>query len=148
MVLIVDRVAAGRDRVAVVDPGGSSTFSQLEVAAHTLAATLRDGHRDLADARVAVLAEPGREFVVSLLGCWHAGAVVVPLHPPHPAAELDYAVTDSDASVIVTSPRHREVADRLARHARLRVVDLDATDGPHAAATGVGDRDLRHGRPC
>src|SRR6266508_3342732 len=120
MVPIVDRVVAGGNRVAVVDPGGTSTFSQLDAAARTLAATLREGHSDLGDARVAVVADPGREFVVSLLGCWHAGAVVVPLHPPHPEAELDYVVTDSDASAIVTSPRHREVAERLARRARLR----------------------------
>ena len=112
---IVDRVVAGGDRVAVVDPGGTSTFSRARCRrAHGLAATLRDGHADLADARVAVLAEAGREFVVAVLGCWHAGAVVVPLHPPHPQAELDYVVNDADASAIVTSSRHRRIAEQLA----------------------------------
>ncbi len=124
MVPITDRVVAGGDRAAVVDPSGMSTFSQLDAAASSLSATLRDGRRDLGDARVAVLAEAGREFVVSMLGCWHAGAVVVPLHPPHPQAELDYVVGDADASAIVTSPRHRPIAEQLAGRAGLRVVDL------------------------
>ena len=43
MVPIVERVVAGGDRAAVVDPGGMSTFSQLDVAARTVAAKLGDG---------------------------------------------------------------------------------------------------------
>ena len=65
---VVARVAAGGDRIAVVDPGGTSTFSELDAAARSLADTLRDGRRDLADARVAVLAEAGHDFVVSCSG--------------------------------------------------------------------------------
>ena len=114
IVPIVDRVAAGGDRTAVIDPGGTSTFTQLDAAARPLADTLRDGHRDLADARVAVLAEAGRDFVVAVLGCWHAGAVAVPLHPPHPQAELDYVVGDADASAIVASSRTCRTAEQLA----------------------------------
>ena len=86
---IVTRVGAGGDRVAVIDPGGTSTFSELDAAARNLADALRDGRGDLADARVAVLAEAGRDFVVAVLGCWHAGAVAVPRHPPQPQPELD-----------------------------------------------------------
>jgi malonyl-CoA/methylmalonyl-CoA synthetase len=137
MVPIADRVVSGGDRAAVVDPGGMSTFSQLDAAASRLSVTLRDGRRDLGDARVAVLAEAGREFVVSMLGCWHAGAVVVPLHPPHPQAELDYVVGDADASAIVTSPRHRPIAEQLTGRAGLRVVDLGDVDESLAAALEV-----------
>ena len=134
MVPIVDRVVAGGDRVAVVDPHGLSTFSQLEIAARTLATTLLDGDRDLRDARIAVLAEAGREFVVSMLGGWRAGAMVVPLHPPHPPAELDYVLSDADVDTIVTSPRHRQLAERLAERGGLRVVDLGDIDPSSAAA--------------
>jgi malonyl-CoA/methylmalonyl-CoA synthetase len=135
MVPIVDRVVAGGDRVAVVDPGGPSTFNQLDVAARGLAATLRDRHPDFADARVAVLAEAGRDFVVAVLGCWHAGAVAVPLHPPHPQAELDYVIDDADATAIVTSSRHHRIAKQLAEPAGLRVVDLDPIDPSPPTAT-------------
>ena len=114
MVPIVDRVAAGGDRVAVVDPGGEWTFGQLDEAARALAATLGDCRGDLGGARIAVLAEAGRDFVVSMLGCWHAGAVVVPMHPPYPHTELDYVVSDADTSTIVCSARHRRIAEQLA----------------------------------
>ena len=136
MVPIVDRVVAGGDRVAVVDPGGDSTFNQLDAAARRLAATLRAG-RDLSDDRVAVLADAGREFVVSMLGCWHAGATVVPLHPPYPQAELDYVVSDADAATIVCSARHRQTAEQLAERAGLRVVGVSDLGQPSEAAAEV-----------
>jgi malonyl-CoA/methylmalonyl-CoA synthetase len=135
MTPIVARIAAGGDRTAVVDPGGPSTFRDLDAAARDLAATLRDGRDDLADARVAVLAEAGRDFVVSLLACWHAGAIAVPLHPPHPLPELDYVVGDADASAIVTSSQHRAVAEQLADGGRLRVVEAAGAGGSAGASS-------------
>jgi malonyl-CoA/methylmalonyl-CoA synthetase len=129
IVPIVDRVVAGGERTAVVDPRGTSTFVELDTAARALAATLRNGDGDLADARVAVLAEAGRDFDVATLGCWHAGAVVVPLHPPHPLAELDYVIGDADVSAIVASPRHLHTARQLAGGAGLRVIDVGTEDG-------------------
>ena len=134
MVPIVDRVAARGDRVAVVDPGGESTFGQLDEAARILAATLRDGRGDLGGARIAVLAEAGRDFVVAMLGCWDAGAVAVPLHPPYPQTELDYVVSDADARTIVCSARHREIAEQLAANSGLRVVDLGDVGRPSETA--------------
>jgi malonyl-CoA/methylmalonyl-CoA synthetase len=134
---VAARVAAGGDRDATIDPGGTSTFSELDFAAKGLAERMRDGRRDLDDARVAVLAEAGRDFVVAVLGCWHAGAVAVPLHPPHPLPELDYVVGDAGASAIVTSPRHLRVAEQLAGPGGLRVVDLGGTDPPAHAASGA-----------
>lgn len=68
-----------------------------------------------------------------MLAAWHAGAVVVPLHPPHPHAELDYVVADADASFVVTSRGHADAAARLASPTGLRVVEIDdAAAGPGA----------------
>lgn len=122
---IADRVAAGGDRVAVVDPSGAYTFAELDASARSLASVLLGRRADLDDDRIAVIAEPGHDFVVAVLACWHAGAVAVPLHPPHPAAELQYVVTDADASAILTSPTHRSMAERLAEPAGMRVLELD-----------------------
>jgi malonyl-CoA/methylmalonyl-CoA synthetase len=134
IVPVVARVAAGGDRTAVIDPGGTWTFTELDAAARRLADTLRDGARDLADERVAVLAEAGRDFVVAVLGCWHAGAIAVPLHPPHPLPELDYVVGDAAAGAVVASSRHLPIAERLAQGG-LRVIDAGATERPAHAVS-------------
>ena len=38
----------------------------------------------------------------------------MPLHPAHPDAELAYFLTDSEAAVIVCSPAHVDLANRIA----------------------------------
>jgi malonyl-CoA/methylmalonyl-CoA synthetase len=126
MVPVVDRVAAWGDRTAIVDPRGTWSFADVDGAARSLSATLRDGRDDLGDSRVAILAEPGRDFVVALLATWHAGGIAVPLHPPHPEPELAYVVDDAGASDLLTSPQHRETAARLAGDGLLRVIELDS----------------------
>ncbi len=110
-------MAAGRG-LAVVDPTGSWTYEQLDRDARAVAADLLGDRADLDGARVALLAEAGREFVVALLACWHAGGMAVPLHPPLPDAELDYVLADAGASAIVASPAHVERASGPGRPAR------------------------------
>ncbi len=116
------RLAAHGDRTAIVDPRGGWSFAAIDEAAVRLAGSLGVEHGD----RVAVLAEPGHDFVVALLACWHAGAIAVPLHPPHPDAELAYAIADSRAALVIASAAHREAAARLAGAAGIAVVDAGA----------------------
>jgi malonyl-CoA/methylmalonyl-CoA synthetase len=120
---LTERVAAGSG-LAVVDPTGSWTYEQLDRDARAVATVLLDDRTDLAEARVALLAEAGRDFVVALLGCWRAGAIAVPLHPPLPDAELAYVLDDAGASAIVASPAHVERATGLAAALRARVIDV------------------------
>ena len=121
------RIAAHGDRLAIVDPGGRWTFTEIDDAAVHLAGALTIERGD----RVAILAEPGHDFVVALLACWHAGALAVPLHPPHPDAELAYALTDSRAALVVASPAHANVARRQAVAAGIGVVDVGARATVH-----------------
>ena len=109
--VISDRVAAHGDRVAVVDPDGTWTFAAIDSDATALAGALPVEHGD----RVGIICTPGHDFVVALLACWHAGAIAVPLHPPHPDAELSYALTDSGAAAVVASAGHVDVSRRVAR---------------------------------
>jgi malonyl-CoA/methylmalonyl-CoA synthetase len=119
------RVREHGDRVAVDDPGGTWSYAALADDGTRVATVLRGTTPDLADARIALLCEPGHDYVSALLACWQAGAMAVPLHPAHPAPELAYFVGDSDASSIVCSPAHRDLATSLAEPVRARVVVVD-----------------------
>jgi malonyl-CoA/methylmalonyl-CoA synthetase len=121
------RVRGHEDRVAVLDPRGSWPYAALATDAAGLAAVLRGGDGDLNDQRVALLCEPGRDYVVGLLACWEVGGLAVPLHPAHPEPELAYFIGDSSSSMVVCSPRHRNVAANLAAPVAARVVTVDDT---------------------
>lgn len=128
---VVLRVAAGDDRLAVVDPVGSWTYAELDRQARALATRLLGERADLAGRRVALLTAAGRDFVVALLGCWHAGGMAVPLHPAHPVPELRYVVDDADVDAIVASREHVGKAERLAGpNAPVLVVDEDTGAAP------------------
>jgi malonyl-CoA/methylmalonyl-CoA synthetase len=128
--VIVEDVRAHGDRVAVVDPGGEWTFATIDSDATALAGALPVEHGD----RVGIICTPGHDFVVALLACWHAGAIAVPLHPPHPDAELGYALTDSRAAAVVASAGHLEVAHRVAGDAA--VVDVADRGTVHRFSAG------------
>lgn len=119
---IPDRVAGWGDRTAIVDPSGTWTYRELDDLARRDATELLDGRDDLDGARVAVLAEPGHEFVRAALGVWHAGGIVVPLLPGHPPAELSYLLDDAGAEIILAGPAHRDVAEQLVAPARVAVL--------------------------
>ena len=99
MVPIVDRVASGGDRAAAVDPAGTSTFSQLDFAA-----------RARSPRRCVMVGETSTMLVsqfspmpvaTSSSHSWGAGKQApLSFHCIHPIrqAELDYVVSDADAS--------------------------------------------------
>ncbi|MGI9030100.1 MAG: acyl-CoA synthetase [Ilumatobacteraceae bacterium] len=120
-----DRVGPHGTRLAIVDPVGDWTFTDLDNHAARLAGALEIGRGD----RVGVLCTPGHDVVTAVLACWHAGALAVPLHPPHPDAELAYVLADSGATAIVASTAHHAAATRLVATSGIRVVDVNA-DGP------------------
>lgn len=138
------RLADHGRRLAIVDPSGDWTYAVLDHEAAGLAEIVGDGRDDMAEGRVAILAEPGRDFVVALLACWRVGAIAVPLHPPHPVAEMEYVVTDADVEAIIVSARHRARVDELAASVPMRVIDLDAgadlADGARPIPPTSGDR--------
>ncbi len=105
---------------ALVDARGPVSFLELDESVSRAASALLDGSGDLAGARVAFLVPPGRDCVAALLGIWRAGGVAVPLPISHPAAELDYVIRDSEASVVVA--------------------DATCVERAHASAGGVGAR--------
>ena len=129
--MISDRVAAHGARVAVIDPNGTWTFAAIDSDATALAGALPVEHGD----RVGIICTPGHDFVVALLACWHAGAIAVPLHPPHPDAELGYALTDSEAAAVIASTEHVDVSRRVAGEAT--VVDVAARGTIHRFSAGA-----------
>jgi amino acid adenylation domain-containing protein len=75
------------DAVAVADPAGDLTYSQLVARAGELAAALRAVGVG-PEGRVGVVCERGASFVVMALAALKAGGAYVPLDPSYPAEVL------------------------------------------------------------
>lgn len=132
---IVARAARHGERSAIVDTEGALTYRDLVTLARRGAAEMLAGAADLAEARVAFLVPPGRDYVATQWGAWLAGGVAVPLCLTHPPAEMAYVLADSGATILVAHPQFSTVARELATAHGLRLVSTgtfrwDGTEDP------------------
>jgi malonyl-CoA/methylmalonyl-CoA synthetase len=92
------RAQQRRTRTAVVDGRGSHSYDTLCKHAERIAASLLGNRDDLHEARIAFQLQPSLEWVATLWGIWLAGGIAVPLPLGAPASELNYILTDTEAS--------------------------------------------------
>ncbi|MDX2171228.1 MAG: acyl-CoA synthetase [Deltaproteobacteria bacterium] len=131
MNLLFNRVPQFASNRALIAADGTWTYADLLDASGRVASRLLDGATDLREARVAYLVAPSCAHVATQWGIWRAGGIAVPLCVSHPRPELEYAITESDASIVVADRRYRE---RLAPIAQARGIRLALTDDLLAAA--------------
>ncbi|MBK3574953.1 AMP-binding protein [Streptomyces sp. MBT65] len=142
---IVRRAAARYgDKVALVTPGRTMTFCELDAASDRGAAALAQrGVRP--GQRVSLYAKNGWEWVTSYHGALKAGAVVNPVNVMLTPVELGYVLRDCEAVAVFTSseqaPGVLDVSRDLpflrtvvafggAPDGAVRFTDLLAADGP------------------
>ena len=69
--------------------------------------------REISDVRntpIAILCEPGIDWIAAAFAVWKTGNIAVPLLATHPLAELLHPITDAHVSVILHSPSSADVA--------------------------------------
>ncbi|OEJ93982.1 non-ribosomal peptide synthetase [Streptomyces thermolilacinus] len=124
---VVERVrdhAADRpDAPAVTDDGGTLTYAQLAGASSALSRRLTGG-----TGPVALLTEPGRDFITAELGVLGSGRAFLPLDPRAPLARLTGLLTDSGATCVLADTTHQALARQAAGD--LPVLLLDGAQDP------------------
>lgn len=98
---MLDRVSAEwPDATAVVDGDRSVTFAELQAARDRLGAVLLSS--GVADgSHVAVRMSKGIDYTVLLHALWMIGAVAIPLNAMWTGREVERALTDTDAEVLI-----------------------------------------------
>ena len=84
---------------------------ELAAASNRLARGLRAQGLVAGDA-VAVVLENGQPFVELYLACFQAGLYLVPINNHLAGSEIAYIVENSEAKVLVASPRFREAVEK------------------------------------
>jgi acyl-CoA synthetase (AMP-forming)/AMP-acid ligase II len=113
------------DRVALVHGKNQINYRQLLARVDRMATGLH--HRGIGRlaARVAVFQEKSIGMVAMLLGIMRAGLVAVPVNPKLKPSQVAHIVSDSDASLLVTTPFK---ATTLAGHLPQRCALLTSLD--------------------
>lgn len=97
-------VAHNADKVALLSRRGTLSFAGLNARANRLARHLRclgSGPESV----VGVALEKGNEYIVAMLACWKIGAAYLPLDQSLPAQRMQYMVSDSGASCLITNKK-------------------------------------------
>ena len=116
------------DRLAILSPGGTRTFAELDANANRLARALRGRGLAPGDA-VALLAGNHPMFVETLHACQRAGYRLTPVNWHLTADEAAYIVDDCEAKALITTADLIGVAATAHLNARACGVALLA-DGP------------------
>lgn len=130
------RVAATqRDTTALKYQDRTWTYQQLDQAVTVAAAQLRDLQLQPGD-RVAVMGKNSDTFLVLFLAASRAGLVHVPINFALTGPELEYLVTDSDASVLIVDDEYADTVDDIAQTAQLKHV-VRMSEMLHYIQTGL-----------
>nr|WP_245008737.1 non-ribosomal peptide synthetase [Mycolicibacterium farcinogenes] len=113
-------VARTPSAAAVTFVGNSMTYQELDEASNRLAHRLIQYGAGPGRC-VAVLLERSAEAVVSILAVLKSGASYLPIDPLHPAARIEFVLSDADPVVVISSSG---LADRVAGH-NAAIVDVD-----------------------
>src|SRR6185436_18295556 len=123
---LIARAAEHGARTALVDERGPLGYDALLAGSADAARALLAGQADLGGARVAFLAPPGRDYVLTQWGIWRAGGIAVPLCTTHPPPELEYTIDDAAASLLVAHPMFEPLLAPIAARRGLRLVSTEA----------------------
>src|SRR5678815_940478 len=142
---IIARARGFHGRTAIVATDGHMTYEQLDSASQRVAGRLLDGRDDLNGARVAFLVPAGARYAAIQWGIWRAGGLAVPLATSHPPAELDYAIRDSEAEIVIAGGGYESRVKELAARAGARYLwDTAAFSGPEVAGPDVAPVSYTH----
>ncbi len=113
-------------RIAVSSPCVEQTYDELLRRSASVAVGLLQEVCDLQEQRVAYMVPTGTEYIATQWGIWRAGGVVVPLCLSATLSEIEYAIEDSQATMLVAPFAMLHGLEPLAKNSGIRLVELES----------------------
>ncbi len=129
--LFEDQVLTSPEKISAIFEGNEISYQELNTRANQLAHYLRSkGVNE--ETLVPVCIERSIEMLVGIVGILKAGAAYVPIDPDYPLERIRYMLTDTCATIIVSSKQSRTV---LSGNDDVDIIEID------------GDRSYLHQQP-
>ena len=119
---LVNRAASYRERIAIIDEGGTHSYGELLNESIKIAQSLLNDTSDLEETRVAFMTPPGIDYVAAQWGIWQAGGIAVPLCLSHPLPEIEYVINDASIKTIIAHPEYEKQLSPLIEKHKLKLI--------------------------
>lgn len=100
---LIERASGYAERNAVRSANGTTTYGQLVAGSEAIATSLLAKTDDLNEARIAFLVPAEASYIQTQWGIWRAGGIAVPLSLSATGKELEYTLTDSQATTVIVA---------------------------------------------
>ena len=109
---------------SIISNSFSYSYEILLSASQQFASLVLNGKKDLNEARVAFMVNPGFDYVKVQWAIWQAGGIAVPLCLSHPLPSLEYVIDDTEAILMIVSPQYENLLKEstIAKNIRLIVL--------------------------
>jgi amino acid adenylation domain-containing protein/non-ribosomal peptide synthase protein (TIGR01720 family) len=121
--LFAEQAAANGDAIALELAGKEWSYRELDRLSSAWASELRQRGVGIED-RVAVCMEISYEMVVAVVAVVKAGAAYVPINPSDPEARVDFILSETRATALLTQ---RHLVERLSAF-RVPLIQLDVEE--------------------
>jgi len=109
---------------SIVSNSASYSYEILLSASQQFASLVLNGKKDLNEARVAFMVNPGFDYVKVQWAIWQAGGIAVPLCLSHPLPSLEYVIDDTEAILLIVSPQHENLLKESTTAKNIRLIVL------------------------
>jgi amino acid adenylation domain-containing protein len=100
--LFEEQVKSYPNNIALVFEKQSLTYQELNQKANQLARYLRENYQIEPNILIGICIEPSLEMIIGLLGILKLGSTYVPIDPNYPESRIDYIISDSELSILLT----------------------------------------------
>ena len=121
----IERASTYGDSIAFRTTKVSHTYRQLLTRSSAIAAELLLESSDLQEARAALLVTPGFAYTAAQWAIWRAGGIKVPICLSATESEWEYALADSQSSIVVADVTNAPRIASLCQKLGLRLVNID-----------------------
>jgi malonyl-CoA/methylmalonyl-CoA synthetase len=123
------RARSHNDNIAFRTPSRTHSYQDLIDRSAIVASALLVDDDDLNQARVALLVAPGFEYTAAQWAIWRAGGIKVPICLSATEPEWEYALTDSQASIVLADAANTPKIAPLCARLGVRLVNVNELSG-------------------
>lgn len=109
--LFEEQVERTPNNVALVFGNQSLTFKELNEKANSLAYYLRNKQNIKREDSVGIMLNRSLEMIIAILAVMKSGGAYIPIDPHFPKDRVDYMLSSSSASILLTSEKLKEKID-------------------------------------